>query len=169
MNISRGQVIAIICLLVAIILFLASKMLVWQPSTTLTDWKGTFKKSVFESNKFSIYKIGDGNTCLAFGETGQLKEFFNAITIDESIVETVMMPGSFKITFESGDTIISSLEIVGRNHLRWRNGEWPSDAKLTQSSSVALHKWLANVVENTTTHSAQRGAEGGGGSEGGNP
>ena len=163
MNISKGQIVAIVCFLLMAICFLASKMVVWRSARKLVNWEEVLLGAVSNANEIAVYK-GEG-ILVAVCETNQLQSFFDAITIDESVTEYIMMPGDLSISFKDSGKIVLSIELVGDKHLRWQNGGWPSDAKLTDSSSVALKQWLASHA----VESSPQGAEGSSGSESSNP
>ena len=145
MNISKPKIIAVICLLVSIIALVASKMIVWEPAHTLKDWKVILLEAVSTADRVSVYETGGENALLACGGNGHVQRFLNSVIIDESTSETVMMPGRFKLSFETENEVLISIEIVGGTHLRWRGGNWPSDAKLMPSSSKAVQAWLVDI------------------------
>lgn len=150
MKVFKSQAVALVCLFVGITVFFASKMIVWKPTHAFGDWKGDLLEAVADADQISVYKVGDENTRLALGGKDQIQKFLHAISINESVSETVMMPGRFRIIFESGESSLVSIEIVGNTHLRWSGGDWPSDAKLTPSSAASVQAWLVDigVIEN---------------------
>ncbi len=148
MSFSKKQGLAVgIILLLGFVIFM-SKMVVWKSPYEMTGWENALFSAVEGCDEISVYKVGSDDLIITSHDEAMIRSFFGAVDIDESVHEFVMMPGRLRIAFKNDSEVMSAIELVGSNHLRWRSGKWPSDAKLTKSSSVDLQKWLVDVGVN---------------------
>lgn len=123
-------------------MFIASKMIVWHSPPRLKNWKNIFLESIPGFDEMIVCPMRNDDPIFMLQDADDLQVFLDTMQIDEAKSETVFMAGDMRFIFKGKSKPVQVLELVGESHLRWRNGNWPSDAKLTDDSAHRLKEWL---------------------------